>query len=65
MPGNKFHIPAPLARMSFLTGAIEKILERREQERTEPAAIGISVLQPVTLQYLHKKILGEVLRILR
>ena len=61
----KFHIATAFARMSFLSGLNEKILERREQERTEPAAIGVSVLQPVTFQYLHKKILREVLRVLR
>jgi hypothetical protein len=50
--------------MRFLGGVNEKILERPEQERTEPAAISIGALQPVLLKYCHKKILREVLRVL-
>src|SRR5439155_26976081 len=50
--------------MSFLSGLYKKILERLEQERTEPAAILVGMLQPVTFQYHHKKILRQVLRVL-
>src|SRR4030095_15753835 len=51
--------------MSFLSGLNEKILERREQERTKPAAIAICVLEPGRIQYLQEKILRAVLRVLR
>jgi hypothetical protein len=50
--------------MSFLSGLNERILERREQERTEPAAIDVGVLQPVRFQYFDEKVLREVLRVL-
>ena len=50
--------------MSFLSGVDKKILERPQQERTEPTAITIGVLQPIVLQNCHKKILREVLRVL-
>jgi hypothetical protein len=64
VPGNKFHAAAAFVSMSFLRGVNEKILERPEQERTEPAAISIGVLQPVFLNYCHKKILREILGVL-
>ena len=38
-------------------------MERLEQERTEPAAMRIGVLEPVVVQYHQEKILGKVLRI--
>ena len=50
--------------MSFLSGLNEKILERREQEGTEPTPIYVGVLQPGRFQYLHEKILREILRVL-
>src|SRR5882724_11013790 len=50
--------------MRLLSGVNKKILERSEQERTEPAAISIGVLQPVFFKYYYKKILREVLSVL-
>ena len=63
VPGDKFHIAAAFASAAFLSGVNEKILERLEQERTEPAAIGVGVLEPVVVQYHQEKILSKVLRI--
>jgi len=51
--------------MPSLSGVNEEMLERREQERAKPAAIYIGVLEPVRSEYLNKKILREVLRVLR
>ena len=59
-----FISPPRLRAMASLGGVIKKVLERLEQERTKPAAIRISVLEPVTFQNHHKKILSEILRIL-
>ena len=64
VPRNKFHVTAAFVGMSFLGGINKKILERPQQERTEPTAISIGMLQPILLQNGHKKILREVLRIL-
>src|SRR4030095_13182130 len=50
--------------MSFLHGVNEKILERPQQERAEPPAVTIRVVQPILLQNGHKKILSEVLCVL-
>jgi hypothetical protein len=47
--------------MSFRGGVNEKILERPQQERTEPPAVTIGVVQPIIPQNDHKKILREVL----
>src|SRR4029077_1883580 len=63
VPGNKFHIASAFAGMSFLRGVNEKILERPEQKRTEPAATTIGALKPVVFQHVYKKILREILRI--
>jgi hypothetical protein len=49
--------------MSFLRGIDEKILERPQQERTEPTAVTIGVLQPIIPQNGDKKVLREVLGI--
>src|SRR4029453_5994815 len=50
--------------MSFLRSVNEKILQRPQQQRTEPPAISIGVLQPVVLEPRKKKILSEILRVL-
>ena len=63
VPGDKFYIAAAFAGVAFLGGVNEKILERLEQERTEPAAMRVGVLEPVVVQYHQEKILGKVLRI--
>src|SRR6266513_2633803 len=64
VPGNKFHAAAAFVGMSFLRGVDQTMLERPIQERTEPPAVTIGVLQPIVLQNGHKKILSEVLCIL-
>src|ERR1043166_624305 len=48
---------------SFLGGVDEKILQGPEQERTEPPAIAVSVLEPVISQYCREKILRQILRV--
>src|SRR5437764_15484104 len=50
--------------MCFLGGVNKKILERLEQQRAEPTATSIGVVQPIFLQNGHKKILRKVLRVL-
>ena len=64
VPGNKLHAAAAFLGMSFLRDVNEKILERPQQERAEPPAVTIGVLQPIVLQNGHEKILSEVLCVL-
>ena len=64
IPGNKFYAAAAFARMSFLNSLNEEILERREQQGTEPAPIYVGMLQPGRFHYFHEKILREILRVL-
>ena len=65
IPGDELDIAAPLAGVPFLRGIVQEVPERLEQERPEPAAGGIGVLEPVTFQHHNEKILGEILRVLR
>ena len=58
-------IAAPLARVPFFGGIVQEVAERFEQERPEPAAGGIGVPEPVTFQHHKKKVLGEILGVLR
>ena len=64
VPGNKFRAAAAFVGMCFLGGVNKKILERLEQQRAEPTATSIGVVQPIFLQNGHKKILRKVLRVL-
>ena len=58
-------VAATLARVPFFGGVVQEVLERLEQEVPKPAACWIGMLEPVTLEHHKKKILGEVLRVLR
>jgi hypothetical protein len=58
-------IAASLPRVTFFRGIVQEIRERLEQERSEPAPIGIGVPEPVTFQHHKEKILSEILCVLR
>jgi hypothetical protein len=64
IPGDELDIPAPLARMPFLCGIVQEVLERLEQKRSEAAPARIGTPKPVTFEHHNKKILGEILCIL-
>ncbi len=64
IPRDELDIAAPLARAPFRRGIVQKVLERLEQERPEPASGGIGVAEPVAFQHHYEKILGKILRIL-
>src|SRR5438045_7796127 len=61
VPRDKLRPAAAFARMLFLESVVQKILKRLEEERSEPAAAGIGVPEPVTFQHHNEKILGEIL----
>jgi hypothetical protein len=65
IPRDELDIPAPFARMPFRHGIVQEVLERLEQKRSEPASDRIGVPEPVTFEHHNKKILGEILCILR
>ena len=63
IPGNEFEIAAPFLGLAFLVRIDQEILERLEQEGTEPSAFRIGALQEVSLKHGEKKILGQILGI--
>ena len=64
IPGDELDIAAPLARVPFLSGIVQEVPERFEQERPEPAAGRVGMPKPITFQHHKEKILGEILGVL-
>src|SRR2546428_5579298 len=63
VPRNELHVAAAFARALSRVRIAQEILERPEQERTEPAAITIGLPEKISFQNDHEKILGQVLGI--
>ncbi|SRR6266480_7355630 len=55
------HIAATFARSLFVSGIVQKIVERFEQEGPKTSAIRVRALEEMTFKEHNKKILGKIL----
>src|SRR5678815_6159169 len=65
VPGNKLHVATAFPRGTLRFRIAQKVVQRFEHQRTEPPASWIGALQKLTFKHHDKKILCQVLGVLR